>query len=94
MVIRHRNEGGGDSTVVNDTLGYSIDESRWQTPADPNFRRETIDEHDIYNITLNYDLDWAGLTAAVSRIETYNVFDRSTYLTLATVRRYDHRAFD
>ena len=64
-IVRHRNSGGGNNFVNSGP----VSDSNFQTAIDPTLSPGFIDDYDIYNITIDYDLGFATLTSASSHLE-------------------------
>ena len=65
--IHHRNSGGGQNIP---NLG-SVSDSNFQSAIDSTLFPGFIDDYDIYNITVNYDLGFASLISASSYLEIH-----------------------
>jgi iron complex outermembrane recepter protein len=74
MTIHHRNEAGG-SNVVN---LRPISDSQFQTAADPTLSPGLEDDYDVYNLTINYQFDFATLTSSTSSIDLDKAFFNRT----------------
>jgi iron complex outermembrane recepter protein len=65
MTIHHRNEAGGPNYV---NL-RPISDSQFQAGADPTLSPGVEDDYDLYNLTMNYQFDFATLTSSTSYID-------------------------
>jgi iron complex outermembrane recepter protein len=81
MTAHHRNDAGGFNYV--NLLPHSA--SQVQTGADPTLSQEGLeDDYDLYNMTINYQFDFATLTSSTSYIELDKIFfNRSNFYDLS-----------
>jgi iron complex outermembrane recepter protein len=79
MTIHHRNEAGGANYV--NLRPFS--DSQFQTGADPTLSPGVEDDYDVYNLTINYQYDFATLTSSTSYAELDKVsLNRSQFAKL------------
>jgi iron complex outermembrane recepter protein len=80
MTVHHRNEAGGFNYV---NL-RPISDSQFQAGADPSLSPGVEDDYDLYNLTINYQFDFATLTSSTSYIDLDKaLFNRSQFVELA-----------
>jgi iron complex outermembrane recepter protein len=65
MTNHHRNEAGGFNYV---TL-RPVSDSQFQAATDPSLSPGVEDDYDLYNLTVNYQFDFATLTSSTSHID-------------------------
>ena len=75
MAVRHRNNAGHDNLVNTAT----VSESEYLAAVDPTLSNMINDDYDVYNLTINYDFEFAELTSA------------SSYIDINSVRELDSR---
>jgi iron complex outermembrane recepter protein len=82
LVIHHRNDAGGLNFA---NLGpYSASEV--QVAVDPTLSQGVKDDYEVYNLTINYQFDFATLTSSTSYIDLDKVyFNRSQFVEIAGV---------
>jgi iron complex outermembrane recepter protein len=80
MTIHHRNDAGGSNFV---NVGpYSA--SQVQVAADPTLSPGVKDDYEVYNLTINYQFDFATLTSSTSYIDMdKGYFNRSEFVETA-----------
>jgi iron complex outermembrane recepter protein len=87
MTNHHRNEAGGFSYVNLQPLSSS----QFQTAADPSLPSGVEDDYDLYNLTINYQFDFATLTSSTSSIDLDKKFlNRSQFLELAALGSFEN----
>ena len=65
MSIHHRNSGGGRN-IVN---LVPVSDSNMEVAVDPTLSPGFEDDYDLYNLTFNYDFDFATLTGVTSYVD-------------------------
>ena len=67
LTIRHRSNGGYNNEIV---TFLPIEDSQYQSAVDASLSdNKIVDDYDLYNITIEYDLGFAELTSATSYFE-------------------------
>ena len=72
--IHHRSQGGGINVV---NLG-PVSDSNFQAAVDPTASPQFTDDYSLYNITFNYDLNFATLTSASSYVDIDRTFQSAS----------------
>jgi iron complex outermembrane recepter protein len=80
--VHHRNKAGGPNYVSLRPLS----DSQFQTAADPSLSPGLEDDYEVYNLTINYQFDFATLTSSTSYIDLDKVYlHRSQFVELAAL---------